>query len=46
MKAVGASNAQLLLIFLIEGALVGLVGGAVGLALAWAASFPGDAWVR
>ncbi len=32
--------------FLIEGALIGLVGGTARLLLAWAASFPADAWVR
>ncbi len=46
MKAVGASNRQLQFIFLVEGTLVGIVGGGIGLLLAWGASFPGDAWVR
>ena len=46
MKAVGASNRQLQFIFLVEGTLVGVVGGGIGLLLAWGASFPGDAWVR
>jgi putative ABC transport system permease protein len=46
MKAVGASNGQLQFIFLLEGALIGLVGGGLGMLLAWAASYPGDAWVR
>jgi putative ABC transport system permease protein len=46
MKAVGASNRQLQFIFLVEGALVGLFGGGLGLLLAWGASYPGDAWVR
>jgi putative ABC transport system permease protein len=46
MKAVGAANSHILGIFLIEGALIGLIGGGLGLALAWAASFPADAWVR
>lgn len=46
MKAVGAAGGQLQFIFLVEGALIGLVGGAMGLLLAWGASFPGDAWVR
>jgi putative ABC transport system permease protein len=32
--------------FLLEGALIGLFGGVLGLLLGWAASFPGDAWVR
>jgi putative ABC transport system permease protein len=46
MKAVGASSGQLQFIFLLEGAIIGLVGGVVGLLSAWAASFPGDAWLR
>jgi putative ABC transport system permease protein len=46
MKAVGARNGQLQMIFLVEGALIGAVGGGLGLLLAWCASFPGDAWVR
>lgn len=46
MKAVGASGACIQAIFLIEGALIGLTGGALGLLLAWGAAFPGDAWVR
>jgi putative ABC transport system permease protein len=46
MKAVGAANWQLQAIFVIEGGLIGVAGGALGLLLAWAISFPGDAWVR
>ncbi len=46
MKAVGAAEGQIQLIFLIEGALIGLVGGGLGVFLSWLASFPGDAWVR
>jgi putative ABC transport system permease protein len=46
MKAVGARDGHIQLIFLVEGALVGLVGGLLGLLLGWAASFPADAWVR
>jgi putative ABC transport system permease protein len=46
MKALGAANSQVQLIFIIEGAIIGLLGGAIGLLLAFAASFPGDAWVR
>jgi putative ABC transport system permease protein len=46
MKAVGAADRHVLRLFLIEGALIGLVGGALGLLLGWGASFPGDAWVR
>ena len=46
MKSVGAAGGHLLLIFLIEGTLIGLVGGGLGLLLAWMASAPADAWVR
>jgi putative ABC transport system permease protein len=46
MKAVGAANSHIQMIFLVEGALTGLVGGGLGLLLGWAASLPGDAWVR
>jgi putative ABC transport system permease protein len=46
MKAVGARDGHIQMIFLVEGALVGLVGGLLGLLLGWAASFPGDAGVR
>lgn len=46
LKAVGGRDSHVLLMFLVEGALVGLVGGLLGLLLSWLASFPGDAWVR
>jgi putative ABC transport system permease protein len=46
MKAVGAANWQLQALFVIEGGLIGLTGGLLGLLLAWSISFPGDAWVR
>jgi putative ABC transport system permease protein len=46
MKAVGASDRHIQLIFLVEGALVGIVGGGLGVLLGWAVSFPGDAWIR
>ena len=46
MKAVGAADWQLQALFVIEGGLIGLIGGALGLLLAWSISFPGDAWVR
>jgi putative ABC transport system permease protein len=46
MKAVGADNGHLQFIFLVEGALIGLLGAVFGLFLAWTASYPGDAWVR
>lgn len=46
MKAVGAANWQLQALFVIEGGLIGVVGGSLGLLLAWLVSFPGDTWVR
>jgi putative ABC transport system permease protein len=46
MKAVGAGDGHVQLIFLLEGVLIGLLGGGLGLVLAWAASIPGDRWVR
>jgi putative ABC transport system permease protein len=46
MKAVGAASWQLQALFVIEGGLIGLVGGSLGFLLAWSISFPGDAWVR
>jgi putative ABC transport system permease protein len=46
MKAVGARELHVRLIFLIEGGLIGLVGGLLGLLLAWGATFPADAWVK
>ncbi len=46
MKAVGAANWQLQALYVIEGGLIGLIGGSLGLGLAWLLSFPGDAWVR
>ena len=46
MKAVGADNRQLQFVFLVEGALLGLLGAGLGLLLAWIASYPGDSWVR
>jgi putative ABC transport system permease protein len=46
MKAVGAANWQLQTMYVIEGGLIGLIGGSLGLVLAWLISLPGDAWVR
>ena len=42
MKALGARTGQVRAIFLVEGAAIGLVGGALGQLLAWLLSFPGD----
>jgi putative ABC transport system permease protein len=46
MKAVGARERDIQSIFLVEGAVIGVVGSGLGLFLAFAASFPGDAWMR
>ena len=46
MKAVGAANWQIQALFVIEGGLIGLVGGSLGLLLALSISYPGDVWVR
>jgi putative ABC transport system permease protein len=45
-KAVGAGDWHVQAIFLIEGAVIGLAGGGLGLLLAWVASVPIDSWVR
>lgn len=42
MKAVGAKDRQILSMFLIEGGLIGLIGGIGGVILGWLASFPGN----
>ncbi len=46
MKAIGARDRHIQMIFLVEGALVGLVGGLLGLLLARALAIPANAWVR
>jgi putative ABC transport system permease protein len=46
MKAVGGRNGHVLLMFLLEGALIGVVGGLLGLLTGWLVSFPSDAWCR
>jgi putative ABC transport system permease protein len=45
-KAVGAGDGAVQLIFLVEGACLGVLGGGLGLLLAWAGSFPADSWIR
>jgi putative ABC transport system permease protein len=45
MKAVGARDEHVLGLFLVEGALIGVVGGLLGLLLGWLLSFPGDVFV-
>jgi putative ABC transport system permease protein len=46
MKAVGARDRHIQLLFLVEGALIGLIGGSLGLLCGWLASFPGDALAK
>jgi putative ABC transport system permease protein len=46
MKAVGARDGHIQMIFLLEGALIGLFGGTLGVLCGWIASFPGDAIAR
>jgi putative ABC transport system permease protein len=42
MKAVGAKDRHILTMFLVEGALIGFVGGWLGVLIAWLVSFPAD----
>jgi putative ABC transport system permease protein len=46
MKAVGARDSHIQVIFLLEGALIGVIGGGLGLLFGWLASFPGDALAK
>jgi putative ABC transport system permease protein len=46
LKALGATDRQVRLLFLAEGAVIGLLGGLLGLGLAWGLSIPGDGLVR
>ncbi len=46
MKAVGARDRHIQIVFLIEGASIGLVGGLLGVLLSWLTKFPGDAIAR
>jgi putative ABC transport system permease protein len=46
MKAVGARDRHILLMFLAEGVILGVVGGALGLLFGWLVSFPGDSIAR
>ncbi len=46
MKALGARDGHIRLIFVVEGLLMGLVGSGIGTTLGWLASFPGDAIAR
>jgi putative ABC transport system permease protein len=42
MKSVGAKDRQILTMFLIEGTMIGAVGGGLGVLFGWLVSFPGD----
>jgi putative ABC transport system permease protein len=46
LRSVGATRAQVLGMFLAEGAFIGLVGSLLGLALARGLSVPADTWVH
>jgi putative ABC transport system permease protein len=46
LKAVGATRNQIMLQFLAEGTVIGMLGGLLGMLLAWGLSFPGDGLVR
>ncbi len=46
MKAVGAADRDIRLIFLVEGTLIGLIGGLLGLLVGYLGSFPSDAWTK
>lgn len=46
LKALGARDGHIRLIFVVEGVLMGLLGSGLGMALGWLASFPGDSIAR
>jgi putative ABC transport system permease protein len=46
MKAVGARDGHIQCVFILQGALIGLAGGWLGLLACRAVSLPADAWVR
>jgi putative ABC transport system permease protein len=46
MKAVGARDGHIQMMFLLEGALIGVLGGGLGVLCGWIVSFPGDSIVR
>ncbi|OWK45127.1 ABC transporter permease [Fimbriiglobus ruber] len=46
LKALGATDRQVMALFLTEGGIIGLTGGLLGLALAWGLSFPADSLVH
>jgi putative ABC transport system permease protein len=46
MKAVGARDRHILGLFLVEGSLIGLLGGCLGVGLGWLCSLPGEQVAR
>lgn len=46
LRAVGATRGQIVSLFLLEGAIIGLLGAAFGLALAWGLTLWADEWVK
>jgi putative ABC transport system permease protein len=46
MKAVGARDSHIQYIFLVEGAVIGVIGGGIGLLFSWIFSFPVDAVIQ
>ncbi len=46
LKALGATDRQVLILFLSEGVVIGAVGGLVGVLAGWLTAWPGDAFAR
>jgi putative ABC transport system permease protein len=46
MKALGARDRHIRLIFVVEGLFLGVLGSLIGLVLGWLASFPGDSFAK
>ncbi len=46
LKAIGASRGHIQSIFLVEGMVVGFIGGVLGMLAGWGISIPADVWVR
>lgn len=46
LKALGARDGHIRLIFVVEGVLMGLIGSGLGMLVGWLASFPGDSIAR
>jgi putative ABC transport system permease protein len=46
LKALGATNEQVLILFVSEGVVIGAVGGLLGVLAGWLTAWPGDAFAR